>query len=138
MDKEYIKALGIIVEKAKNDIQNYCENDTGKGPEHNDVSKSLEKLLQQLEATKITIKNHLRSTNEGYLVLENVSSNYVIKFPNVNSFQPLICGTYLETYINDKGWNVVKIEHNPKDGYQFYNPEFGYHELYENMKVRVR
>lgn len=138
MEKEYMKEISTIIEKTKHDIQNYYEEEPGKEPVENEVSKSLEKLLEQLEETKSTIKHYLRSTNEGYLVLENVSSNYVIKFLDGDSFQPLVCGSYLETYVNDKGWNVVKIEHSSKKGYQFYNPEIGYPKLYQNMKVRVR
>ncbi len=138
MHKDYIKELSIIVEKTKHDIQNYYEEDPSEDPEDNEVCKSLEKLLEQLEDTKKTINHYLRNTNEGYLVSENISSNYVIKFLDDDSFQPLNCGCYLEAYVNNKGWNVVKVEHNPKKGYYFYNPEVGYPKLYPNMKVRVK
>ncbi|MCB2298701.1 DUF5348 domain-containing protein [Clostridium tagluense] len=138
MDKEYIKAISTIIEKTKHDIQNYYEVDLCEKPKYNEVNKSLEKLLKQLEDTKSTINNYLKITNEGYLVLEHVSSNYVIKFLDGSNFQPLVCGFYLEAYINNKGWSVVKVEYDLKKGYYFYNPEIGCQNLYPNMKVRVR
>ena len=82
MDIDDINELSSIVEKTKNDIRNYYEKDLSEESEGNEVSKSLGKLLEQLEDTKNTINFYLRSTNEGYLVLENISSNYVIKFLN--------------------------------------------------------
>ena len=138
MNKDYVKALRAIIEKSKHDIQNYREEDPSEKSEYTEVSKSLDKLLEQLEATKSTINHYLRSTTEGYLVLENVSSNYVIKFLDGDNFQPLVCGAYIEAYINNEDWNVVKIEHDSKQGYYFYNPEIGCQNLYPNMKVRVR
>lgn len=138
MDKDFIKALGVIIEKAKHDIQNYHEVDSSDKSKYNEVSKSLEKLLEQLEDTKNTINHYLRSSNEGYLVLENISANYVIKFLDGTNFQPLLCGSYLDAYIKNKGWCVVKIEQDSENGYYFYNPEIGYQKLYKNMKVRVR
>ena len=138
MNKDYVKALRAIIEKTKHDIQNYSEEDPNEKSEYTEVRKSLDKLLEQLENTKNTINHYLRSTNEGYLVLENVSSNYVIKFLDGDTFQPLVCGSYIEAYINNKAWNVVKIEHNSKQGYYFYNPEIGCQSIYPNMKVRVR
>lgn len=138
MNKDYVKALRAILERTKHDIQNYREVDPNATSEYTEVSKSLEKLLEQLEVTKSTINNFLKNTNEGYLVLENISSNYVIKFLDGDNFQPLICGSYIEAYINNKAWNVVKIEQDSKHGYYFYNPEIGRQNLYANMKVRLR
>ena len=138
MDIDHINELSSIVEKTKNDIRNYYEKDLSEESEGNEVSKSLGKLLEQLEDTKNTINLYLRSTNEGYLVLENISSNYVIKFLNGDGFQPLSSEGYLEVYVNGKGWSVVKVEHSVEKGYYFYNPEIGYPKLYPNMKVRVK
>lgn len=138
MHKDYVKALSIIMDKTKHDIQNYYEEDLGDGLDDINVCKSLKKLVEQLEETKDTLSYYLRNTNEGYLVLENISSNYVIKFLDGDSFQKLNCGSYLEAYLNEKVWKVVKIENNSEKGYSFYNPEIGYQKLYSKMKVRVR
>ena len=138
MHKDSIKALSIIIANTKHDIQNYYEKDSGEKFENTEVNNSLEHLLKQLENTKNTLNHYLRDMNEWYLVLENISSNYIIKFLNGNSFQPLICGCYIEVYVNNKGWTVVKVEYSSKEGYSFYNPEIGYTKLYPNMKVRLR
>ena len=138
MDKDCIYELSLIIEKSMLDIEKYYEPDLIEASEENVVSKSLRKLVKELEDTKNTINYYLSSANEGYLVLENISSNYVIRFLNDGSFQPLSSGSYLEIYVNGKGWTVVKIEHSPEKGYYFYNPEIGYPKLYPNMKVRVK
>ena len=138
MNKDYIKELRIIIEKAKQDIQNYYEENLDEDLEDKEVRKSIDKLLEQLEDTKKIINNNLISTNEGYLVFEDVSCNYVIKFLDGERFQPLTKEGYLDVYIKTKGWKRGKIGYNEAKGHYFYNPEVGYFKLYSNMKVRVR
>lgn len=137
MDNEYAKELDII-ESTKNEIEKCYEDIPSEDLEDNEVSKSLEKLLEQLEATKSIINHFSKPTKEGHLILVYPNAKYQIKFLNGDISNEIECGNYLEICGDDKDWKAGRVEHTIDKGYYFYNSEVRYPVLSSDMKVRVR
>ena len=133
MEQGYILAESII-SKAAYELNKIYDSAGVKSPEDTEAYRAIEKALYALRDTEQELRYLSSPTKEGQLQ-EQSNGKFAIEYTDGTESEDLSCGSSLEIYDQEEGWQFGRVE--AKDGqYYFWGDSRPF--LYTGMRARKR